>query len=95
MGCCKSGRDYKPVKDVEFDAEKTADTLMDLSPKDAAIKWVRLQHGFNGDVRMRKVTQVLSKRGDIEELLSKLELASKQAINQNDPPDEEFVETKE
>ncbi len=69
------------MKDETFNAEKEADTLMELSPKDAAMKWVQLQNGYNGQARLQNVTRVLAGRGEIDELLEKLETAATQVTN--------------
>jgi len=69
------------LKDDKFNATETADLLMDLSPKDAAMKWVQLQNGFNGQARIQNVTMVLAERGEVDDLLEKLETAATQVTN--------------
>ncbi len=84
------------MKDETFNAEKEADTLMELSPKDAAMKWVQLQNGYNGQARLQNVTRVLAGRGEIDELLEKLETAATQVTNRYESlTKREKAETKE
>ncbi len=84
------------MKDETFNAEKEADTLMELSPKDAAMKWVQLQNGYNGQARLQNVTRVLAGRGEIDELLEKLETAATQVTNRYESlKKREKAETKE
>ncbi len=84
------------MKDETLNPEKEADTLMELSPKDAAMKWVQLQNGYNGQARLQNVTRVLAGRGEIDELLEKLETAATQVTNRYESlTKREKAETKE